>query len=901
MSTNEFNVKASTPIRKFKASLMLLGNMSKMEATGNKGGGGVLLAGDPGVGKTSFMRFFSQLVGMNLITIEAPHIVEEHIINIPFIVSNAITGDENHKATKINTTDDDPSTDADEYSIELADSVLFSEIERQKVIPDAAYLKKIYSDKDLTAVYEKLGGTPTSIPKSIALARSQFSTILFLDEYWRQVSTKIRNMLRGILNGKIGLHDLPNTTYIAYASNLEDSGVESTKPMNSQFFKLNFSAPDKDEWFTYLINKFEKDENIKLNPKIINKFYDLLSHEELNAKDAANDIRTSPRRWEQLLLYINAAFPIQSNDEAELLITNVKLNFRDYDSGEHAEIYKKVLTATKELIKEISGIDYHGEGKESHDWKDTLSHQIKMKMKLGEHRKYIPVISGLPGIGKTTHVEKAAADNDLRLIYIDCSTFDADDSTGIALPKRNAKGKLMINFSEPKLYKIIYDQIETQDKVYLADLKAEGTKEAKQKIKDYGTTRWKYLIFFDELNRTKPKVFNALRRVILEKQFSDAKKLPDESIIVAAINPDDAGAAKLTAHMTDVTDILPTSPDWSNTKKYLTHTIENMHLDNKDVGNIVFGFMLAFSEHFKTHDKSHPLNTREFYLDIGAENVYISPREYTDILISTAKTLDISIDIHMATLNGVSTENLAAQIDVINLEIRNDLYDSLEAGLGWVLEKHSNPQGVSFMHDLKTWVLTSKEFQTDLFNKKADVLTIKEILDVYFDNDAVDIDNEIEFINYINNTDPQKFRSDLLEFYQSKIDTPNEFIKYIIEEKSDLSKLDAGIAEKVKAKRISKNPNATADVNHIIYFTFELVYTLASKNVQNEYFEALFRIIGTDFYTAAGVIAKQCEKYSTELVDAGYNVSDVKTSNTQTAISVIMLIKTYAKSIKDSQ
>lgn len=901
MSTNEFNVKASTPANKYKVALRILGNMSSLSSTGNKGGGGVLLAGDPGVGKTSFMRFFSQLVGMNLITIEAPHIVEEHIINIPFIVSNAVTGAETHKSSTVETTDDDPSTDADEYSIELADSVLFSEIERQKIIPDAAYLKKIYSDKDLQAVYEKLGGTPTSIPKGIRIAREQYNTILFLDEYWRQVSTKIRNMLRGILNGKIGLHDLPNTTYIAYASNLEDSGVEMTKPMNSQFFKSTFAAPDKDEWFTYLINKFEKDENVKLDPKIINKFYDLLSNEELNAKDAGNDIRTSPRRWEQLLLYINAAFPIESNEEAELLITNVKLNFRDYDSGEHAEIYKKVLAATKELIKEISGIDYHGEGKESHDWKDTLSHQIKMKMKLGEHRKYIPIISGLPGIGKTTHVEKAAADNNLRLIYIDCSTFDADDSTGIGLAKRNKRsGKLAINFSEPKLYKIIYDQIEKQDKAYIDDLKAEGTKEAKQKIKDYGTARWKYLIFFDELNRTTAKVFNALRRVILEKKFSDAKKLPEESIIVAAINPDDAGAAKLTAHMTDVTDILPTSPDWGNTKKYLTHKIETIDLDNKDVGNIVFGFMMAFSEHFKTHDKSHPLNTREFYLDIGSENVYISPREYTDILINTAKTLDISIDVHMATLNGVSTENLAAQIDVINQEIRTDLYDSLESGLGWVLEKHNNPQGVSFMHDLKTWVLTSKEFQTDLFNKKAKVLGITEILDVYFDNDSIDIDNEIEFINYINNTDPQKFRADLLGYYQSKIDTPKEFIKYIIEEKSDLSKLDADIAAKVVAKRLSKNPNANSDVNHIIYFTFELVYTLASKNVQNEYFEALFRIIGTDFYTAAGVISKLCEKYSTELVDAGYNVSDVKASNTHTAISVIMLIKTFAKAIKGS-
>ena len=46
----------------------------------------MLLAGDPGIGKTTFMKDFSVLTGLRVIVVEAPHIAEEHIINIPFIV-----------------------------------------------------------------------------------------------------------------------------------------------------------------------------------------------------------------------------------------------------------------------------------------------------------------------------------------------------------------------------------------------------------------------------------------------------------------------------------------------------------------------------------------------------------------------------------------------------------------------------------------------------------------------------------------------------------------------------------------------------------------------------------------------------------------------------------------------
>ena len=125
-------------------------------------------------------------------------------------------------------------------------------------------------------------------------------------------------------------------------------------------------------------------------------------------------VRTSPRRWEQLLLYINASLPAEDAKEAKSLLTNVKANFKNYLSGEKSALADKVLDAVAQLIKETSDLDVSAtDENDAEEWQDTLEHQIKQKMKLGEHRKYIPIVSGLPGIGKTTHATKIAKDLDL--------------------------------------------------------------------------------------------------------------------------------------------------------------------------------------------------------------------------------------------------------------------------------------------------------------------------------------------------------------------------------------------------------------------------------------------------------------------------------------------------------
>src|SRR5574343_2115187 len=93
----EFNASSASFDQRINIAEKILANMkAKSQSIGKSG---ILLAGDPGVGKTSFIRFFSLLTGIELITIEAPHITEEHIINIPFIVYDPITKREENGAT----------------------------------------------------------------------------------------------------------------------------------------------------------------------------------------------------------------------------------------------------------------------------------------------------------------------------------------------------------------------------------------------------------------------------------------------------------------------------------------------------------------------------------------------------------------------------------------------------------------------------------------------------------------------------------------------------------------------------------------------------------------------------------------------------------------------------------
>jgi septin family protein len=82
--------------------------------------GGVLLAGDPGIGKTTFVNFLGNFLGIKTVTIEVPHVTEEHLINIPFIVFDPATNSQRPGGDQLATKKDAS------YELVLAKSNLYS-------------------------------------------------------------------------------------------------------------------------------------------------------------------------------------------------------------------------------------------------------------------------------------------------------------------------------------------------------------------------------------------------------------------------------------------------------------------------------------------------------------------------------------------------------------------------------------------------------------------------------------------------------------------------------------------------------------------------------------------------------------------------------------------------------
>lgn len=771
------------------------------------GRAGILLAGDPGTGKTSAIKFFAELTGLQLITIEAPHITEEHIINIPFIVFNPATKSETKGEQELSSSD---------YKIVLSDSNLFSQISKTKKIADAAYLKSIYSGPDdMIKIFEALGGDSKTIPDDIVKLRAHYSVVLFLDEYFRQTSMRIRNMLRGILNGKIGSHDIPKEAYVIYASNLATSGSEGVEdiPLNSDFLTLDFKSPNKDDWFAWLVAKYKKDEKVKLNEKVIEEFYTLLTEEDLNDTDIDAEVHTSPRRWEQLLLYINSSLPAKDEADARALMSNVKINFKNYQSGQHAELAKKVMHAVAKLVKETSNFEVSEHNTlDTSEWRTTLEHQLRQKMKLGHHRKYVPIISGAPGIGKTSQAQQVAADLNLRYIYIDCSTLDAEDTAGMPLAKNKKDGSIETTFSEAKLYRQITEDAKKQDAEYIAQLKEKGDADSLKKAKDYKNEEWKYLIFFDELNRTSTKVFNGIRRVLLEKTFGDNMPLPDGSIVMSAINPSDVGTTELTQHMQDVIDVIDAHASWKATKSFIDG-IKFNDISSESSKDIVFDALLKFIDKFKTPSKDVKGDQKHFYLNVGSTPVYVSPREYAALFANAVENFDMKSKriLKNKDLSKVDPKELKA----IEEKLKTVIFDSFKASIDTVFLKH-NVQSPEFMDDLKHWMVngTDIDLGEGVFYKKAKTANFKDIVQPYFDDASSDLTGEIEFINFINNSDPHKFKEALTEFLMTTVEKDDAIIKNIIDKKSFKKTLNDDKIDIVEKEMVSKLEHFIRSVIH---------------------------------------------------------------------------------------
>lgn len=741
--------------------------------------GGMLLAGDPGIGKTTFVKMLGKLLGLNTIIIEVPHITEEHLINIPFIVFSP-TGGKSSGSTEVD----------QEYKLVLAQSSLFTQMTNAPIMPDQQYLE--YMKKapgHIQALFKELGGSEDTIPPAIAHIRASHKSILFLDEYYRQASIRIRNILRGILNGNLGMHKIPKDVYIMYASNMRDSGIDEI-PSNHQFNMVEYKTPTKDDWFSYLISEYQDHADVKVNMTVMNKFKSILQDEHISYDDVASEVRTSPRRWEQLIMYINNAVPVANREEARALMSNVRNNFIHYQTGEYSDLAEKVTSAVAELISETSGgkvTSFASDGLEDHEWRSALNHSIEAQIKAGGTRKYVPIVSGPPGIGKTSQAASVALHHNLRLIELDVGEIYAEDAVGMAIPGDRQGENINVRFSVPKLHKQIMNIIQQKDAAYKEALKQEyGPTEGTQKYAEYEKQRWKYLIFFDELNRVDEKTFNALRKVILDKDFGPTGEkgggnleLPKEAIVVGAINPEGVGTTELTSHFRDVIDIIPAKASWESTKKWLSS--KKFNNVPEAVPAAALTLIDKFAEKFKSKN-GHKPEQRPFYLDINGAEVYLSPREYNDMFATLVRELASVVDDFAG--NG-------AEPDEIRAELNEMAADAFEDSLNMPFVKQGFEKD-EFFETLKLWI---QKMPDTVF---ADIITrvggsgatsaddsLTSILKKYLNGaDITKLPDDPTFVNANNVSNHAQFMEQVHELLTTGLLEEKQVVDHIIKKES---------------------------------------------------------------------------------------------------------------------
>ena len=705
-------------------------------------GTGLMLGGSTGIGKTTFVEQLGKILGVKVIVIEAPHITEEHLINIPFITFEPM-----HNTGKEQTV----VVDTNNFGVTLARSHLATELRNAVPISDQTYLSVINaSSANTKSLFMQLGGTDTTIPDEIKNIRRKYKVVLFLDEYFRQTSANVRNILRGILNGKIGNDNIPPGVYTIYASNLTDVGQTIEQiPLNADFKMVDFKPPTKNEFFHYLISKFEKDTHVKLHPEVINAFYAELDDTHISYDDLNTEIRTSPRRWEQIILYINANTPVTSEDDAKALMANVKANFSSEDQT--SELYNIVVGIVKNIMK-TTGASGFAAAKplQSSDWRKTLENQIATKIKLGDARKYIPVVMGQPGIGKTQHMATIANDLNLRLVSIDCSTLTAEDITGIPIPKKELDKTMSVEFALPSLYQRIENDMKEADAAFYADADVSAEEKAA-----YKKQKFKYLLFFDELNRVNnQKVFNSLRRVILEKSFNDKVKLPDSVIVTAAMNPGDKGTAELTGHLKDAVDLIDARPSWDSFLQFVdkaSKTNPNLKAYSDGSKSIAKKVLVGFTDTFAIKKPTNNIgpDALAFHIKIqGEDEMYISPREYwtmySDLVAGVSR----------------ATGKTATDQQSMEQNLYNAILSKLESTLKWIMKKHEI-DSPHFLLAVANWLQSNV---AQFMIKKRTSIGLGSMLDDVMADSSRHLKDDPDFINYARNFDLNRFTEDMSKY-----------------------------------------------------------------------------------------------------------------------------------------
>jgi len=675
---------------------------------------GLQLTGQPGLGKTSAMVQLSILLGMDLFILEGSAITEDQFVEIPYVVFRKGKKEDGIIQAV---------SDNGAYDLVNAESALATQIAKMRLLPEAQWMQQLNQHKNLKVVFNDLEKIIRMIRMKTNTDKAGFKAILLLDEYFRTGSKKISNLLRTILNGKIGNTDIPQGVYIITASNVDNSdGSLDTINLNQDFSEVSFDKkfkPSTDDFFRYMADKYtptdletgeeDRTPEIEIQPDVYNTFRDKV--EEKDTTTTSNGVRLSPRRLEQIMLFINNRMPVSSKIQAGAVLRYVESQFTDPETGEKSDLLSKYLGITKNIIKETSNITDVKPLSDT-DWNETLSEQLDAKMEIGKSKSYPIVLAGMPGVGKTAVLKDISENKDMGLIDIDASTLTIDDTVGVTLPDESGS-KIKTTFSKPPLYVKIM-------KMY---------KEERKRLKDEGIDldrKYNVILFIDELNRTSKDIFNKIRILLLEQKVGSAEyALPEDIMILSAMNPGSEGTTEMPEHFKDVLDVVQVKMGISQYEKYIKSLTIFDNTKNElgfDVGRLSFTILQSIYNRFKSDididgNDVTDINVQPFYWNTGDNVIYVSAREMSFMYQQIIDNIYIEL-----ISDGIDLQNVDNDKEIekyINIA-KNETYDAISNKLAAIFRKQDveEPDANKFLKIIADIVKTSPIFNEVIFKKE---------------------------------------------------------------------------------------------------------------------------------------------------------------------------------------
>jgi hypothetical protein len=213
--------------------------------------------------------------------------------------------------------------------------------------------------------------------------------------------------------------------------------------------------------------------------------------------------------------------------------------------------------------------------------------------------------------------------------------------------------------------------------------------------------------------------------------------------------------------MKDVMDIIPAGVSWH---KFMSH-IENMKsIEKAENSDTVMKVFKKFVDRFCVPSHDHKDIDKQFFLNVGASPVYMSPREYTDMIKNAVEYYDTQYDKLTERYLGIG------DLKTLEAKLRSALYKTFRHSLDYTIKVKHGVIAPEFEETLKVWFEHEDIGLSHAFVKTVDsVLSLDKIIASAFEKQDGDLFEDIEFVNYINSVDPQVFKEDLVNFLVDRI------------------------------------------------------------------------------------------------------------------------------------